>query len=485
MIFDLSGLSDLIQQQIKDIVFSTTTTEITQNVFNVCIALIACAQKNMDLPIPIIKEQDTVDDMTSITTTVHPFNEDRIEEQKIMNQWLLKDMDHITVSRVSFDNQSTSLLSFFKHVRYEVESEKMRTKVYRRYNDFWWLSEILSYRYPFRLIPHLPPKKIGGRNLAFEEQRRKGLSRFINAVVRHPVLGKDDVVLAFLSCPSEFQNWKSRNSPSLDEEFVRKTYDIIYFERLIPIDLEDRIIRMKKRVSVTLQQYNHMYLVMNDMIKLKKALGADYIRYSLTLNSINALEKQCWINDCQDCLKVKYSYDNVVKSMHQAGMMLNRQAIATGNSILESLKQQKDLLESFKDLLERREKDNHFVHNEQILARQIAKYKKGQVISSLAHDEEQLEEEQEEEEQLNHHHCFSTSFDERTGGLSLIQQREIFIKFCLFNELSYFHKQQAYVSAMYNQYIIDELKYARQWNTHWKQLEMMTKDMPNILDDFL
>jgi hypothetical protein len=36
----------------------------------------------------------------------------------------------------------------------------------------------------------------------FEERRRKGLVRFINSVARHPVLGKDEVVIAFLSHPS-------------------------------------------------------------------------------------------------------------------------------------------------------------------------------------------------------------------------------------------------------------------------------------------
>lgn len=36
----------------------------------------------------------------------------------------------------------------------------------------------------------------------FEERRRKGLVRFINSVARHPVLGKDEVVVAFLSHPS-------------------------------------------------------------------------------------------------------------------------------------------------------------------------------------------------------------------------------------------------------------------------------------------
>jgi hypothetical protein len=38
----------------------------------------------------------------------------------------------------------------------------------------------------------------------FEERRRKGLVRFINAIVRHPILGRDQVVVAFLSHPSVY-----------------------------------------------------------------------------------------------------------------------------------------------------------------------------------------------------------------------------------------------------------------------------------------
>ncbi|KAI9483901.1 MAG: hypothetical protein EXX96DRAFT_560107 [Benjaminiella poitrasii] len=491
LLFSLSdGLSPSNQHKIKEII---ETTEITLNAFNVCVALIACVQNNLDvslesvyehkndLPIPIIStrtdnSKDTEDDMVSTTTTVilpttMVNNEERTEAQKTMNHWLLLDMDHITISHL--DTSPTNSFFFFKHVRYEIESEKLRTRVYRRYSDFWWLGEMLLCRYPFRLIPHLPPKKIGGRNAVFEEKRRKGLSKFINAVVRHPVLGKDEIVFIFLSYPSDFQGWKRGKPPSLDEEFVRKTHDISYLERLIPMDLEDRINRMKKRISVTLQYYERMYLVMNEIVKLKKELGTDYVRYSVTLNE---LDKECWIMDCQGCSKMKQSYESIIKSMHQAGVILNRQASNTGDSIIENLKQQRDLLESFRDLLERREKDTNSIQNEQILARQMARYKQGKVEPALAHDEEQ----QQQEERYG-----SIVFDKTTGGLSLVQQREVFIKYCFWNELSYFHKHQAYVSAMYKQYVKDEVRHARQWNEHWKQLETVASEMPTEPLDFL
>lgn len=50
----------------------------------------------------------------------------------------------------------------FKHVNYIVTNEKRSSIVLRRYSDFWWLLEVLQRRYPFRALPNLPPKKLGG-----------------------------------------------------------------------------------------------------------------------------------------------------------------------------------------------------------------------------------------------------------------------------------------------------------------------------------
>lgn len=78
------------------------------------------------------------------------------EEQKALNQWF-RDLDHITITRAL---EKEGFL--FKHINYQLESEKMGYKVLRRFSDFWWLWEVLLKRYPFRMIPTLPPKKLGG-----------------------------------------------------------------------------------------------------------------------------------------------------------------------------------------------------------------------------------------------------------------------------------------------------------------------------------
>jgi len=96
----------------------------------------------------------------------------------------------------------------FQHHNYEVVSVRRGSKVIRRYSDFVWLLDCLHKRYPFRVLPLLPPKRVAvnGNHLsndgAFIEKRRRGLARFLNAVVRHPVLGQEQLVIMFLTVPT-------------------------------------------------------------------------------------------------------------------------------------------------------------------------------------------------------------------------------------------------------------------------------------------
>lgn len=96
----------------------------------------------------------------------------------------------------------------FQHHNYEISSLRRGSKVVRRYSDFVWLLDCLHKRYPFRILPLLPPKRVGvnGSHLsndgAFIEKRRRGLSRFLNALVRHPILSQEQLVVMFLTVPT-------------------------------------------------------------------------------------------------------------------------------------------------------------------------------------------------------------------------------------------------------------------------------------------
>lgn len=96
----------------------------------------------------------------------------------------------------------------FQHHNYEVTSQRRGGKVIRRYSDFVWLLDCLHKRYPFRALPLLPPKRVAvnGNHLSndnsFIEKRRRGLARFLNALIRHPVLSQEQLVVMFLTVPT-------------------------------------------------------------------------------------------------------------------------------------------------------------------------------------------------------------------------------------------------------------------------------------------
>lgn len=68
--------------------------------------------------------------------------------------------------------------------------------------------------------------------------------------------------------------------------------------------------------------------------------------------------------------------------------------------------------------------------------------------------------------------------------LSRQQDREVFIRFCMWSELVYLHKQQAFVSSIYQSYVKDSVQYSKLRANNWQDLEEPVSDMPGSVDLF-
>jgi len=90
-----------------------------------------------------------------------------------------------------------------RHVEYLVKSERFRSEVNRRYSDFQALYELLLYRFPYRLIPKLPPAKlmanVVGVSSDFIDERRKALIRWLTIITSHPIVSEDSMIKFFLT----------------------------------------------------------------------------------------------------------------------------------------------------------------------------------------------------------------------------------------------------------------------------------------------
>ncbi|XP_057343440.1 sorting nexin-8 isoform X3 [Manis pentadactyla] len=110
---------------------------------------------------------------------------------------------------------------FLKHVEYEVSSQRFRSSVYRRYNDFVVFQEVMLQKFPYRMVPALPPKRMLGADRKFIEARRRALRRFINLVARHPRFSEDVALRLFLSFSGpDVQNQLRESAQCVGDEFM-------------------------------------------------------------------------------------------------------------------------------------------------------------------------------------------------------------------------------------------------------------------------
>jgi sorting nexin-8 len=68
---------------------------------------------------------------------------------------------------------------------------------------------------------------------------RRGLARFLEYAVNHPIIRGDGILGAFLT-ESSFEQWRKNASITLDEESTGKRIDPVE-EMAIPSDLDDKL----------------------------------------------------------------------------------------------------------------------------------------------------------------------------------------------------------------------------------------------------
>ncbi|ORX73694.1 hypothetical protein DL89DRAFT_2760 [Linderina pennispora] len=168
----------------------------------------------------------------------------------------------------------------FKHTNYEVSTRSFGAMVVRRYNDFFWISNYLVKRYPYRILPNIPPK-------GFPDNRIKGLTRFACAIQRTPFLSRDPLVIQFFSNTDEFSRIvKIGNFDQDAEQFdakdeagntplseVNQTYQS--FE-----DYYQRIMRDEERCRTQIT-------ALEKIARYKQAIGDELYAYSDTLRTRN------------------------------------------------------------------------------------------------------------------------------------------------------------------------------------------------------
>ncbi|KAF9974996.1 sorting nexin [Actinomortierella ambigua] len=408
-IIGVSGLPPATVDKILNIVVAPTRSRVTKGECSVALALVAMAQKNMgltienlithkeDLPIPFLPGLDAIDfGATEVggygvsalgranTVVSDPWRSSTYkpgagggyppppsflasppihsptEAPRSLDPETVRKETYLWFTGVDQINLSFAPekegIFLFKHTNYIVESKNRQTSVIRRYSDFWWLLEVLTKRFPYRILPNLPPKRIGAAaDEAFLEQRIRGLTRFMNALMRHPVLRNDPLVVSFLTEPVELAQWRKNVVISTEDEFTTRLPVPEELQRQIPANLERELEAIKRRLPGSIEYYRNMVNLMDRIQKRTEANSSDYMRFNLALNALSDCEKQCHAQDCYNCAQLSQGYTKIARHMGTNSAILDDEARTLQLHMVEELKRHRDLLVSVKELFQRRD----------------------------------------------------------------------------------------------------------------------------------
>ncbi|KAI4601230.1 Sorting nexin mvp1 [Pestalotiopsis sp. 9143b] len=361
----------------------------------------------------------------------------------------------------------------FQHHNYEVTSSRRGSKVIRRYSDFVWLLDCLHKRYPFRVLPLLPPKRVAlnGNHLSndggFIEKRRRGLARFLNAIIRHPVMGQEQLVVMFLTVPTELSVWRKQATISAQDEFT---------DRALPPGLEDSLPigplnELFERTRAGVRRSADLYIntcnLMDRLAKRSEGVAADHARMAVSLASMTEVSADTYATDTNDVPLLNDGLVAMSKRLKTAQGLLEDESKAWETGVLEDLKRQRDALVSVREMFDRRErldKDNiptlerRIQNNETKLAGLRAKpeglVKPGEVervVESIIKDKESI---------VNQHN------------------RSVFVRETLRDELIYFQQTQYQVSRWNQDWAQERVKYSEMLADNWRRLLDELDGMP-------
>ncbi|KAJ9106295.1 hypothetical protein QFC21_001440 [Naganishia friedmannii] len=342
----------------------------------------------------------------------------------------------------------------------------------------WFLQKYKVESDPFRLLPTLPPKRIGPDH-AFLEQRRKGLKRFINFVANHPILKDDGAVNVFLTQSGPFEAWRKKNRVNLDEESTQKKLDKAA-EMRIPSDLDTKLDLLRSSLPILVESYSKLVMIAEKAVKRMEAAAADQARMAMTLATLG--EKQpmsCWRcanpetangiggNACNLCKGVSRGLAAVGDTFTKEAEDSDRRAKDTALGTIEMLKQERDVFVAFSQLFLRHDKLSKDTVDT-LRKRVEAKQKKLSAVRQAKKSSWETEAEK-----------LVTAIEQDNNNIKVLLERRVFIRHCMYHEMLVLHSRQTgQATLLARQYAKDRAGASEHAQRSWLDLGRRLKDMP-------
>ncbi|ODV82070.1 uncharacterized protein CANTADRAFT_4110 [Suhomyces tanzawaensis NRRL Y-17324] len=289
----------------------------------------------------------------------------------------------------------------FKHINYFIthdlrlgmNSHSGTKKVIRRYSDFVWLLEFLLQKYPFRVIPGLPPKKFSvgsSPDSQFLQRRRRGLHRFLNQLIKHPVLKQEPVVITFLTVPTDISTWKKQAKIDYSLEFKGQKIQTHFINSIWPTigkEFLQNWANAENSIAKLIETWTKTVLLIERYEKRQQQISYDNNKFVEMISSFKAGNASLYPasensiigeNNKDDMGTINESLGYISEFFNKSSQVLIDESYSVNTGILEKFKNYLDYLYSLQELFERTKRlsANNIDQLEARIKENEAKYKK-------------------------------------------------------------------------------------------------------------
>ena len=296
--------------------------------------------------------------------------------------------------------------------------------------------------------------------------------------------------------------WRKQATVSVQEEFTGKTLPAD-LEESLPPSLQETFDTVRSGVKRSAEMYITLCNLLERLHRRNEGLAADHRRISDGLQNIAAASKDTYAIDTNDVPLLNVGLEATAKHMFASQGLLEDEARAWEEGVIEDAKRQRDCLVSVRDMFDRRDrydKDNIPQLEKRISANESKLF----AISSKPEPKPGEAEKVQEAIAKVCAYCYHTPntcpeqkasyFYSLCQGdawlmlmLSLYQDkqsiidqhaRSVFVKECIRDEILFFQQSQYHVSKLHQEWSQERVKYAELQADNWRALVDEVEVMP-------
>ncbi|XP_019758952.1 sorting nexin-8 isoform X1 [Dendroctonus ponderosae] len=269
---------------------------------------------------------------------------------------------------------------FLKYSEYLVASKRFGSKVTRRYNDFVALHEVLLNRFPYRLVPSLPPKKIIMNDSQFLLERTRGLQRWLTLVCRHPIICHDSILAFFLTDEgSDVQNRIRNTFRKVPDEFMTSDLSATAKEWL-PAD-NGQIAVSRENIRSLVNIVGRLKQNAESLVTQSQESAINIEDISTQLKNMSVMNVGSSQNFIENWSNVQRCFDGMSKDLHGISQTCQTRADFEQRTVCEKLGVLYDILVAHMELCERLERG--LAHDHQVALSKLLTLKKKKLQGAI------------------------------------------------------------------------------------------------------